>query len=93
MIKLKNLLNETRLKDIVPDIIFIAAQYTRRNLDHIARQSWSSSADLIKQISDDYISGMSKKSFERDVNKLLKTYRIRETIKLQRINREVLKCQ
>ena len=86
-------LNETRLKDVVPDIIFIAAQYTRRNLDHIARQSWSSSADLIKQISDDYISGMSKKSFERDVKKLLKTYRIRETIKLQRINREVFKCQ
>ena len=70
--------NEARLKDIVPDIIFIAAQYTRRNLDHIARQSWSSSADLIKQISDDYISGMSKKSFERDVKKLLKKHSIRE---------------
>jgi hypothetical protein len=71
-------LNEARLKDIVPDIIFIAAQYTRRNLDHIARQSWSSSADLIKQISDDYLGHSSKKHFERDVNKLLKKHSIRE---------------
>ena len=70
--------NEARLKDIVPDIIFIAAQYTRRNLDHIARQSWSSSADLIKQISDDYLGHSSKKHFERDVNKLLKKHSIRE---------------
>ena len=70
--------NEARLKDIVPDIIFIAAQYTRRNLDHIARQSWSSSADLIKQISDDYLGHSSKKHFERDVKKLLKKHSIRE---------------
>ena len=70
--------NEARLKDIVPDIIFIAAQYTRRNLDHIARQSWSSSADLIKQISDDYLGHSSRKHFERDVNKLLKKHSIRE---------------
>ena len=70
--------NEARLKDVVPDIIFIAGQYTRRNLDHIARQSWSSSADLIKQISDDYLGHSSKKHFERDVNKLLKQHSIRE---------------
>ena len=40
MIKLKYLLKEVRLNDIVPDIIFTAAQYTSKKLDHIAKQSW-----------------------------------------------------
>ena len=79
-------LNETRLKDIVPDIIFIAAQYTSKKLDHIARQSWDSSEELTKEIMQS-IPIHKWTSFRKDVNKLLKTSRIRETIKLQKINR------
>ena len=80
VIKLKNLLNEARLKDIVPDIVYTAAQYTRKNLDHIARQSdWDSSDELMKQIMQNI--PMSKwKPFQRDVNKLLKQHSIREEI-------------
>ena len=77
---IKNLLNEVRLKDIVPDIVYTAAQYTRKNLDHIARQSdWDSSDELMKQIMQNI--PMSKwKPFQRDVNKLLKQHSIREEV-------------
>jgi len=77
VIKLKDLLKEARLNDIVPDIIFIAAQYTSKKLDHIARQSWDSSHELTKQIMQNI--PMSKwTSFRKDVNKLLKKHSIRE---------------
>ena len=79
MIKLKDLLKEARLNDIVPDIIFIAAQYTSKKLDHIARQSWDSSEELTKEIMQS-IPIHKWTSFRKDVNKLLKTYRIREEI-------------
>ena len=77
MIKLKNLLNEVRLKDIVPDIIFTAAKYTNQKLDHLARQSWDSSDELMKQVMQNI--PMSKwNPFQRDVKKLLKKHSIRE---------------
>ena len=77
MIKLKELLNEARLNDIVPDIIFTAAQYTSKKLDHIAKQSWDSSDELMKQIMQNI--PMSKwTSFRKDINKLLKKHSIRE---------------
>ena len=74
---MKNLLDETRLKDIVPDIIFIAAQYTNKKLDRIARQSWDSSDELTKQIMQS-IPLTKWKPFRKDVNKLLKRHSIRE---------------
>jgi len=77
MIKLKDILNEARLNDIVPDIIFTAAQYTSKKLDHIAKQSWDSSDELMKQIMQNI--PMSKwKPFRRDVDKLLKQHSIKE---------------
>ena len=85
MIKLKDLLFEVRLKDIVPDIIFIAAQYTNKKLDHIARQSWNSSDELTKQIMQSI--PMSKwKPFRNDVNKLLKQHSIKESVKRKGLN-------
>ena len=74
---MKNLLDETRLKDIVPDIIFIAAQYTNKKLDRIARQSWDSSDELTKQIMQS-IPLTKWKPFRKDVNKLLKRHSIKE---------------
>ena len=77
VIKLKNLLNEARLNDIVPDIIFTAAQYTSKKLDHISKQSWDSSDELMKQVMQNI--PMSKwNPFQRDVKKLLKKHSIRE---------------
>ena len=69
--------NEARLNDIVQDIIFTAAQYTSKKLDHIAKQSWDSSDELMKQIMQNI--PMSKwNPFQRDVKKLLKKHSIRE---------------
>ena len=80
-------LNEAKLKDIVPDIIFTAAQYTSKKLDHIARQSWDSSHELTKQIMQNI--PMSKwNPFQRDVKKLLKKHSIREGM-LNEAKREI----
>ena len=72
-------LNEAQLKDVVPDIIFAAAQYTSKKLDHIARQSWDSAHELTKQIMQS-IPVHKWTSFRKDVNKLLKQHSIRESI-------------
>ena len=74
---IREVLKEARLKDIVPDIIFTAAQYTNKKLDHIARQSWDSSEELTKQIMQS-IPIHKWTSFRKDVDKLLKQYSIRE---------------
>ena len=76
-------LNEARLKDIVPDIIFTAAKYTNQKLDHLARQSWDSSDELMKQIMQSWPLNTPKQrwtSFKRDVDKLLKKHSIREEL-------------
>jgi DNA-directed RNA polymerase subunit H (RpoH/RPB5) len=75
---IKEVINEAKLKDVVPDIISAAAKYTHHTLDHIARRSWDSSDDLIKKIQD-YISHPKLRTrFKRDVKQLLKQHRIQE---------------
>ena len=79
----EEILNEARLKDIVPDIIFTAAQYTSKKLDHIGRQSWDSSEALTKEIMQS-IPMHKWASFRKDVNKLLKQHAIREELRVKR---------
>jgi hypothetical protein len=74
-------ISEAKLKDIVPDIIFTAAQYTNKKLDHIARQSWDSSEALTKEIMQS-IPIHKWSSFRKDVNKLLKQHAIHEATKI-----------
>jgi leucyl aminopeptidase (aminopeptidase T) len=76
-------INEAKLKDIVPDIIYTAAQYTNKKLDHIARQSWDSSEELTKQIMQS-IPMHKWASFRKDVNKLLKQHTVREELRVKR---------
>jgi hypothetical protein len=72
-------LRNAHLKDIVPDILLIAAQYTPKKLDYIARQVWYSSAELTKEIMQS-IPLHKWTSFRKDVNQLLKRYSIKEEI-------------
>ena len=82
-------MNEAKLKDIVPDIISVSRRYTHHTLDHIARRSWSSSADLIKKIQD-YISYPKLRTrFKRDVKKLLKQHSIRENESIDEAKKKV----
>ena len=75
---IREVLKEARLNDIVPDIIFTAAQYTNKKLDHISRRSWDSSESLTKEIMQS-IPMHKWASFRKDVNKLLKQHSIRES--------------
>jgi len=87
---IREAIKEARLKDIVPDIIFTAAQYTSKKLDNLARQSWDSSDALTKQIMQS-IPIHKWTSFRKDVDKLLKQHSIREGNPSTNVKKQLIK--
>ncbi len=88
---IKEVINEAKLKDVVPDIISAARPYTYHTLDHIARRSWDSSDDLIKKIQD-YISHPKLRTrFKRDVKQLLKKHSIKEGNPTPAVQKKLIK--
>ena len=69
----------TRVRPITPMTNQKLLKRKKLSLNHIAKQSWDSSDELMKQIMQNI--PMSKwKPFQRDVNKLLKQHSIREEV-------------